>query len=92
MPNKLELEIKIVKRFIDLIGNKDKIVNPLFNRVQVYQDMVYFHFYETISNLLPLFCKTISQKKLKNGFLNLLTINLVVLICGKYLMSFLHIF
>jgi len=65
MPNKLELEIKIVKRFIDLIGNKDKIVNPLFNRVQVYQDMVYFRFYETISNLLPLSCKTISQKKLK---------------------------
>lgn len=51
----MKLETDLMKRFVEIIESDESLVNPLHNRHQVYRDMVYHRFYETITNIYPIF-------------------------------------
>lgn len=48
-------ETTIMERFIEIIESDEPLINPLYNRYQVYRDMVYHRLYETITNIYPIF-------------------------------------
>jgi hypothetical protein len=58
----MKTETAVMERFIQIIEGDKALINPLFNRYQVYRDMVYFRFYETITNVYPLLCDSLGEK------------------------------
>lgn len=51
----MKTETMIMERFIEIIESDEPLINPLYNRYQVYRDMVYHRFYETITHIYPIF-------------------------------------
>jgi hypothetical protein len=50
----MKTETAVMERFIQIIQNNEELSNPLYNRLQVYRDMVHFRFVETIENVYPI--------------------------------------
>ncbi len=50
----MKIETTAMERFIEIIAGDETLINPLHNRYQVYRDMVYHRFYETITNIYPI--------------------------------------
>ena len=50
----MKTETAVMERFVQIIQNNEQISNPLYNRLQVYRDMVHYRFVETIKNIYPI--------------------------------------
>ncbi|MDP3300333.1 MAG: putative DNA-binding domain-containing protein [Sulfuricurvum sp.] len=50
----MKTETAVMERLVQIIQNNEEISNPLNNRLQVYRDMVYFRFFETLENIYPI--------------------------------------
>lgn len=58
----MKVETLIMERFVEIIESDEKLVNPLMNRYQVYRDMVYHRFSETITNIYPILCERLGER------------------------------
>lgn len=58
----MKTETTIMERFIRIIESDEPLINPLHNRYQVYRDMVYHRFYETITNIYPILSHTLGEQ------------------------------
>lgn len=50
----MKIEASIMERFVEILNSDESLLNPLLNRHQVYRDMVYHRFFETITNIYPM--------------------------------------
>ena len=50
----MQLEQSKMEQFIGILTSDEPIINPLRDRNQVYRDMVYHRFFETITNIYPI--------------------------------------
>ncbi len=58
----MKLETAVMQRFMDILENREELVNPLLNRHQVYRDMVYHRFYETLTNIYPILTEQLGDE------------------------------
>ncbi len=58
----MSIEETIMGRFVELIHSDEPLTNPLFNRHQVYRDMVYHRFSETIMNIYPILADKLQDR------------------------------
>ncbi|MGZ8548856.1 MAG: HvfC family peptide modification chaperone [Sulfuricurvum sp.] len=58
----MKTETAIMERLIQIIESDEPLSNPLFNRYQVYRDMVYHRFYETITNVYPILSRQLGEQ------------------------------
>lgn len=58
----MKIETLIMQRFVEIIESDEALFNPLMNRHQVYRDMVYHRFSETISNTYPILSERLGER------------------------------
>jgi hypothetical protein len=58
----MRVEKTVMARFVEIIENDEPLVNPGLNRYQVYRDMVYFRFHETISSIYPIVSMRLAEQ------------------------------
>jgi len=58
----MKLEKAVMERFVEIIEGDEPLVNPLLNRYQVYRDMVYFRFQETIRSIYPILSMRLAER------------------------------
>lgn len=58
----MKLESAVMQRFMDIIQSQEELVNPLLNRHQVYRDMVYHRFFETLTNIYPILTEQLGDE------------------------------
>lgn len=58
----MKVETAVMERFIEIIQGDEPLINPLRNRYQVYRDMVYHRFFETITNIYPILSRQLGER------------------------------
>jgi len=62
----MQLETQIMERFVEIIQSDEALINPLFNRHQVYRDMVFHRFFETLKNIYPILYKQLGEEEFRS--------------------------
>lgn len=58
----MKVETAVMERFMEIIQGDEPLINPLRNRYQVYRDMVYHRFFETITNIYPILSRQLGER------------------------------
>lgn len=58
----MKVESALMGRFMEIIQGDEPLINPLLNRYQVYRDMVYHRFFETITNIYPILSAQLGEQ------------------------------